>query len=88
MTQRDFLILLAHFVLADTHLGEDEVGTAKGRLRVAGDGKLDALAVVTNHFFHHWRNGALSGFVNVIEANFRQRKSSRRTIRLLTIHGV
>jgi hypothetical protein len=73
MTQRDFSSC-SRILYWPTHLGEDKMGTAKGRFRVAGDGKFDALAVVTNHFFHHRRNGALSGFVNVVEANFRQRE--------------
>ncbi len=74
VTQGDLLILLAHFVLTDTHLGEDEMGTAKGHFRVAGDDKFNALTVIANHLLHHRRDGVLPRVINVVEANFRQRE--------------
>ena len=72
VSQRDLLILLAHFILANAHLGEDEVCAAEGHFRVIGDGKFDALAVVADHFFHHRGNRVLTRLVDVVEADFGQ----------------
>ena len=74
VTQRDLLILLAHFILADAHLGEDEMRAAEGHFRIAGDGKFDALTVVANHLLDDGRNGVLTRLVDVIKADFGQRE--------------
>ena len=74
VTQRDLLILLTHFVLADAHLGEDKMRAAKGHFRVTGDGKCDALTVVANDLLDDRRNGVLTRFVDIVKANFGQRE--------------
>jgi hypothetical protein len=88
VTQRDLLILLAHFVLADAHLGEDEMRAAESHFRVTGDGKFDALAVVANDLLDDRRNGVLTRLVDVVKAISASGKSCRRTIRLFTMPGV
>ena len=72
--QWDLLILLAHFILTDPHLGEDEMCAAERHFRVSGDGEFDAFTVVTNHFLNHRRDGVLTRLVDVIEADFGQRE--------------
>ncbi|MNP15577.1 hypothetical protein D3C76_1079430 [compost metagenome] len=74
VAQGDLLILFAHFVLTDAHLSEDKMCPAERHFRVVGHGKFDALAVVANYFFDHWRDGVLACGVDVVEANFRQRE--------------
>ena len=72
VAQRNFFILLAHFVLSDAHLSKNKMRTAEGHLRIAGDREFDALAVVANDLFHHGRNGVLARLVDVIQANLCQ----------------
>lgn len=88
VTQRDLLILLTHFVLADAHLGEDKMRAAKGHFRVTGDGKFDALAVVANNLLHHGRDGVLARLVNVIQADLCQREIVQTHHEAFTIPGV
>ncbi len=72
MAQRDLLILLAHFVLADAHLGKDEVCSAEGGFGIAGDGKLNRVAVVADHLLHYRGQRTLACLIDIIEADLGQ----------------
>ncbi len=74
VAQRDLLILLAHFVLPDAHLGKDKVCSAEGGFGIAGNGKFNRVAVVADHLLHHRGQRALTCLIDIIEADLRQRK--------------
>ncbi|MND77422.1 hypothetical protein D3C80_691030 [compost metagenome] len=74
VTQWDLLVLFTHFVLTHAHLGENKVRAAEGHFWIVGDGENNALAVIAYDFFNDWRNGVLARRIDIIEANFCQRK--------------
>lgn len=74
VTQGDLLVLLAHFVLTDAHLSEHKMRAAECHFGIVSDGKNNALAVIAYDFFYDRCNGVLTRGVDVIEANFCQRK--------------
>ncbi|MOA37927.1 hypothetical protein D3C78_1595640 [compost metagenome] len=74
VTQWDLLILLAHFVLTHAHLGKNKVRAAEGHFWIVGNRENNALAVIAYDFFNDWRNGVLARSIDIIKANFCQRK--------------